>query len=368
MSGPVHALFVTPEAPVRTVIQVLNETSHGIALVTSPEGRLLDTITDGDIRRSVLAGVGLDAAASEVLRIKAAALGRSADPITAPEGTTRAALAVLITRTGLRQIPIVDGDGRAVDVVLASDLLEGEPSANAASGASDPLRAVVMAGGFGTRLRPLTADIPKPMLPVGDRPLLERTLERLRDADIHRVNISTHYLPEKITEHFGDGEGMGLDLQYMSEDEPLGTAGALSLMDPPEEPTIVMNGDILTDINFRAMLDFHREHSADLTVAVRQYDIQVPYGVLECDGAEVRRLEEKPTSSFLVNAGIYLLDPSVHRRIPRGRRYDMTDLIDDLLADGCRVVSFPIVEYWLDIGQHADYDRAQSDLERGVLR
>ena len=364
MSRTVDALFITPEAPVRAVIQVLNETSHGIALVVDGVGRLVETVTDGDVRRAVLGGTPLDAPTAHLLEIKARHFGPDArGPVTAPAGTDRAALGALMTERGVRQIPLVDADGRATGLVTAADLL-----GDVASGASDPLRAVVMAGGFGTRLRPLTADIPKPMLPVGDRPLLERTLERLRDADIHRVNISTHYLPEKITEHFGDGEGMGLDLQYMSEDEPLGTAGALSLMDPPEEPTIVMNGDILTDINFRAMLDFHREHSADLTVAVRQYDIQVPYGVLECDGAEVRRLEEKPTSSFLVNAGIYLLDPSVHRRIPRGRRYDMTDLIDDLLADGCRVVSFPIVEYWLDIGQHADYDRAQSDLERGVLR
>ena len=201
------------------------------------------------------------------------------------------------------------------------------------------------------------------MLPVGDRPLMQRIVEQLRQAGIRRVNISTHYLPEKIIEHFGDGRDFGVTLNYVTEDRPLGTAGALSLMEMPNEPLLVINGDILTRVDFRAMLAYHREHEADLTVGVRQYDLRVPYGVVECEGPRVRQLREKPQISFLVNAGIYLLEPSVHCYIPNGQCFDMTDLIEKLLAEGQMVVSFPIVEYWLDVGQHEDYEKAQEDIK-----
>ena len=158
-----------------------------------------------------------------------------------------------------------------------------------------PLQAVVMAGGQGLRLRPLTEDIPKPMLPVGERPLLEHIVGQLRESGIRRVNVTTHYKPEKIKDHFGDGQEFGVEMSYVSEGRPLGTAGALGLMDRPQEPVLVMNGDILTQVDFRSMLAYHQEHAADMTVAVRQYDLEVPYGVVESNGVYVQRLQEKPT-------------------------------------------------------------------------
>jgi NDP-sugar pyrophosphorylase family protein len=202
-------------------------------------------------------------------------------------------------------------------------------------------------------------------LPVGDRPLLQLTIEQLREAGVRRVNIATHYLSEKINSYFGDGREFGIELKYVTEEHPLGTAGALGLIPISDEPLLVINGDILTKVDFRAMLSFHRENKADLTVAVSQYDLQVPYGVIECEGPRVHNVREKPLLRFLINAGIYLLEPSVHRFIPNSQRFDMTDLIQRLIKEGCLVVSFPIVEYWLDIGKHADYQQAQEDMKNG---
>jgi len=229
------------------------------------------------------------------------------------------------------------------------------------------LQAVIMAGGFGSRLRPLTEDTPKPMLPVGDRPLMEHIIDSFRNAGIQRVNITTHFHPEKITGYFGDGHDFGVEINYVTEGLPLGTAGALGLMGTPTAPLLVMNGDILTRLDFRAMLDHHRQHKADLTMAVRPYEMQVPYGVVESEELLVRKVQEKPVFRYLVNAGIYLLEPGVHQYIPNGQRCDMPELIQRLIAAGHRVVSFPIIEYWLDVGRHGDYVQAQQDLEEKIL-
>ncbi|MCP4656625.1 MAG: NTP transferase domain-containing protein [bacterium] len=333
----------------------------GIALVVDEHGKLIATVTDGDIRRAILAGISLPAPIRELVRRKQAS--PCPRPVTArvelgssEEG--RAALLELMRERAVRQIPLLDSDGRVVDLVTLDELLPRERI---------HLEALVMAGGRGERLHPLTEEVPKPMLPVGNRPLLERILEQLRAAGIRRVKIATQYRPEKITEHFGDGREFGLEIRYLSEDRPLGTAGALGLMEAPKDPLLVVNGDILTRVDFRAMFRFHREHHADLTVATRQYDLQVPFGVVECDGPHVRGFREKPVAEFMVNAGIYLLEPEVHASVPRDRHFDMTELIETLIAADSTVVSFPVVEYWVDIGEHASYHRVQDDLKSGRL-
>src|SRR6185436_7083304 len=172
-------------------------------------------------------------------------------------------------------------------------------------------RALVMAGGFGNRLWPLTEEVPKPMLPVGDKPLLEWIVEQLKHAGIRQVNVATHYKGDVIAEHFKNGEAFGVDIRYVKEDQPLGTAGALSLLEVVDEPLLLMNGDILTRVDFRALLHFHREHKADLTMCVRQYEFNIPYGVIETDGVNVKGISEKPLVRQFVNAGIYLLNPHV---------------------------------------------------------
>ena len=346
------AVVVTPDISIEQALSRLDRAGTGILLVCSADGTMVGTLTDGDIRRAILKGTGLKEPCGSVA---------NPSPLLARDGVTRAEALTLMDSGRsfvINHLPVVDSQGRAVDLLLRRDL-EKESRVSAA--------AVVMAGGFGSRLRPLTDALPKPMLPMGGRPLLERIIEQIRDAGIRRVSITTHFQPEKISEHFEDGRAFGVELGYVNEDIPLGTAGALALLPPPTDPLLVVNGDILTTVNFSAMLDFHREHRADLTVGVRRYEVNVPYGVVEGDGPLVTRLSEKPTFRFLVNAGIYVLEPSVHSRIPRGRRFDMTDLISLLLEEGGAVVNFPILEYWLDIGQRDDYLQAEEDLRSGKL-
>ena len=326
-------------------------------MVADERGCLCGTITDGDVRRALLSKQNLDAPVSELLARKENS--PYPQPVTALVGTDKAVLLHLMQEREVHQIPLVDKENRVVGLTTLDELLPDQVL---------PLQAVIMAGGYGTRLRPLTEELPKPMLPIGDRPLMELIVGQLRQIGIKRVNVATHYLPEKIKAHFGDGSDFGIELSYVTEDRPLGTAGALGLMDVPENPLLIINGDILTRVNFKSMLAFHKENKAALTVAVRKYDMNVPYGVIESDGPFVRGLVEKPLLSFLVNAGIYLLEPSAHRYIPNGEHSNMTDLIQRLIDDGQTVTSFPILEYWLDIGNNVDYAQAQEDVKNGGMK
>ena len=345
-------LLVGPDVSVRQVIECIDRNAKGIAMVVDDGRRLIGTVTDGDIRRAILAGVSLELEVSVLLERKASAA--NPHPVTAPVGTTDAQLLKMMSDSALRHIPLVDEAGRVADVALLGDLVrEYEP----------PLTAVVMAGGFGTRLLPLTEELPKPMLPVGDRPLLELTIEQLRQSGIRRVNVTTHYRRDVITQHFGDGREFGVDIQYVEEEQPLGTAGAISLMEVSEEPLLVINGDILTKVDYRTMLDFHREHGAEMTVAVREQEFRVPFGVVETDGTVITGISEKPVVRHFINAGIYLLNPAVCRMIPNDQSYDMPDLIAQLVGEGRSVVSFPIHEYWLDIGHIEDYQKAREAQE-----
>ena len=345
-------LTVSPGDSIHDAIARIDRNSAGIVLVLDAGGRLAGTVTDGDIRRALLAGADLKRPVGELLTAKSAASPRH--PVTASAEAGHESWLQIMKEHVVRQLPLTDAEGRISGLVTMDELLPDHL----------PIQAVIMAGGYGKRLRPLTEDLPKPMLPVGDRPLMEHLVDQLRDAGIRRVHVATHYRAEKITEHFGDGSEFGVELTYVAEDQPMGTAGALSRLDRPAGPLLVVNGDILTRVDFRAMLAFHREHRADMTVAVRKYDVNVPYGVIECSGVCVTGIAEKPLYSFLVNAGIYLIEPSVHACIPAERRFDMTDLIHVLLRQQRAVVSFPILEYWLDVGQPLDYQRAQEDIKK----
>jgi dTDP-glucose pyrophosphorylase len=335
-------------------MECIDRNRQGIALVVDGDGRLTGTVTDGDIRRAMLADVPLDGRVAVLLERQASVERGRPVPLTAPIGSPVAELIVLMHRYEVRQIPLVDADGHPEDLVLLHELVDVE---------GPPLRAVVMAGGLGTRLGELTADTPKPMLPVGDRPLLERIIEQLREAGIRHVNLTTHYRADVIADHFGDGSDHGVEIEYVSEQEPLGTAGALGLVEG-DEPILVMNGDILTRVDFRAMQHFHEEHDADMTIAVRPYRAHVPYGLVELDGSRISGIAEKPLVRGFVNAGIYLIDPGVCAFVERDERLDMPQLIERLLANGRSVVGFPLREYWLDIGRPADYERALVDVDQ----
>lgn len=353
MTPDISSLCIGPSRSIRQAIASLERNGKGIVLVVDGSRRLLGTVTDGDIRRGLLSGFDLSLPVQALLEQRAVSPHHS--PLTAPVGTPHSELLRLMNEYTLRHIPLVDEQEHVVDIALLNELTKQYEL---------PLRAVIMAGGYGTRLRPLTEELPKPMLPVGDRPLMEIIIRQLKEVGIQKVNITTHHKPEKIINHFGNGEAFGVDINYVTESQPLGTAGALGLVKASDETTLVINGDILTQVDFRAMLSFHRENNADLTVAVRQYDLTVPYGVIECEGTSVRRITEKPLFSFFVNAGMYLLEPNVHRYIPNGKPFDMTELIQRLLADNRLVVSFPVHEYWLDIGQHETYQQAQEKVKQ----
>jgi dTDP-glucose pyrophosphorylase len=345
-----------PDARVSELVTAVDRGGIGLALLVDGGGRLLRTVTDGDIRRAMMAGVALSDPASA---LPPANSGRGGgQSVSAPAGTPVHELLAVMTTLKIRHIPLVDRLGRVCDVALLGDLIEE---------AEPPLQAVVMAGGFGTRLRPLTEALPKPMLPVGDRPIIEHIVRQMQLSGIRHIDITTHYLADKIKAHLGDGRDLGVEINYVTERDPLGTAGALALIPHAGKTTLVMNGDILTRIDFRAMYDFHSDHDAELTVAVCPYEVRVPYGVVRCAGNVVTDLREKPTFIHMVNAGIYLLEHSVFDLIPRGQPCNMTALIDKLVAAGRTVAAFPIREYWLDIGQHADYLRAQEDARYGRL-
>lgn len=331
--------------PLAGALARLQEAGTGMLLLHAGDHRLFGVLTDGDVRRHILAGGTLNTPCGEIA---------SRSPVVAHPDLTPEQVLQLMDNTReyvINQLPVVAADGTIAGFWLRSDFVKATP----------PVSAVIMAGGFGTRLLPLTETTPKPMLPVGNRPLLERTIERLRAAGIADVRVTTHHLGDHIANHFGDGHAFGVRMSYVPEDRPLGTAGALRRLSPATETLLVMNGDILTQVDFAAMFAYHREHHAEATIGVRAYELQVPYGVIECRDSAVTALQEKPVQRFLVNAGIYLLEPGALAHIPDQERFDMTDLIQRMLDLGRPVASFPIVEYWLDIGRPADYEQAQRD-------
>jgi len=350
-------MFIKKTDSIKSAMQSIDRGGLGLALVIDDERCLLGTVSDGEIRRAMLDSINLESPVTVLFSRKVNTLYDR--PITAALGSTLQTLLELMHEYKLREIPLLDDQGRVVDLVVMDDLIPP---------GSSPMQATIMAGGLGTRLRPLTEEMPKPMLPVGGKPLLEVLLEQLRDAGIEHVNVSTHYRPEKITKHFGNGDAFGVHLNYVNEELPLGTGGALGLMPRPTGTMLVINGDVLTQVNFRSMLSFHKENQADMTMAVRHYEFEVPFGVVDSDGVHVRGLQEKPRKSFFVNAGIYLLEPAVYEYIPHGNRFNMTELVQWLLDAGLNVVNFPVLEYWLDIGQHDDYIQAQQDVAQGFIK
>ncbi len=336
--------LIAPDASLREAIQTIDNGSLQIALVVDSERRLLGTVTDGDLRRAILRGFGLDQPVQAIMNKR---------PTVARAEHDMAQVLADMRRKQIHRVPVVDDSGRVIGVELLEELIRPAERDN---------WVVLMAGGLGSRLRPLTDDRPKPMLRVGNKPLLETIIENFVEQGFHRFFISVNYMAEMIKDHFADGSRWGAQIHYLEEDRKLGTAGALSLLPKsPSAPFLVMNGDLLTKVDFRHLLDFHHEHRAQATMCVREYDFQVPYGVVRLDGQRIAGIDEKPVHRFFVNAGIYVLEPEALHRVPRDTFFDMPSLFEKLIADGRDTAAFPIREYWLDIGQLADYDRANGE-------
>ena len=346
----ITSILVTEETSLREIMACIDRGAKGIALVVDDQKRLVATVTDGDLRRAVLAGLALDVPAAiliEKLRTQS-----KSPPVTLPAGSKREDILRAMKEKSVRQIPLVNEHGSVIDMAVLDDLVESPQT---------QVHAVVMAGGYGKRLMPLTSSTPKPMLRVGEQPLLERLVLQLKQSGIAKVNISTHYEADQISSHFGNGQAFGVEIECVSEEHPLGTAGGLSLLSG-HTPLLVINGDILTSLDFRALVSFHFDHGALMTVAVREYGFDVPFGVVETDGVHITAITEKPTVKFFVNAGIYLVSPAARAFIPPSQRFDMPQLIDAVVKAGGKVISFPIWEYWLDIGREEDFERAQQDV------
>lgn len=338
--------LVAPGTPAIEAVRIIESARLQIALVVDEAGRLVGTLTDGDVRRAILAGAPLTNPVSEIM---------FRSPTTAPPEADRETLLAIMQAKVLRHIPIVDAMGRLVGLESMMDLLSKETLPNAV---------VLMAGGRGQRLRPLTDLCPKPLLRIGDKPILEIILENFVSQGFRSFYISINYLAEKVVEHFGDGSRFGVSITYLREDQPLGTAGALTLLPELAEPFLVMNGDLLTKVNFAHLLDFHSSQQGVATMCVRPYTSQIPYGVVHVDGNDLVRIEEKPTQTVFVNAGIYALSPQALARIPKGQAYDMPALFEALMAEKARTLAFPVREYWMDIGRVGDYEQAQTDYFR----
>ncbi|GGD72547.1 nucleotidyltransferase family protein [Lacimicrobium alkaliphilum] len=339
--------LLSPDSTLEEAISMLDRAALRIVLVVDKEHKLLGTLTDGDIRRSLLKHQGLETNVREVM---------NTSPRSVTRQWTREQILSEMRRYQLLQLPVLNESGLVVGLETLHGQLQRQKIDN-------PV--FLMAGGLGTRLRPLTQTCPKPLLHVGGKPILEVILQRFVDSGFHRFFISTHYLSEMIEEHFGDGSRWGVDIQYVREDEPLGTGGALGLMpeDQVDLPLLVMNGDLLTSLNFHNLLSFHQQHGGIASMCVREYEHQVPYGVVEFQDHLVQGLTEKPIQRFFINAGIYVLSPEFVNSIPANTRIDLPTLLEQQIKSGNRVNLFPAHEYWLDIGRMEDFIRAQTDIE-----
>lgn len=337
--------LIAPSLPIIETVAVINASAEQIAVVVDEGGFLLGTVTDGDVRRGLLTGRQLSDPVETVM---------NRSPITAIKGGKRISLMAIMRQHSIAQMPLLDADGRVVGLETLAGLVRQEHVDN---------WVVLMAGGLGTRLRPLTHTVPKPLLPVGGKPIIEWSIGSLAQQGFERFILCLNYKAAIFRACLGEGEKLGVQLEYVEEKEQLGTAGALSLLaERPSAPFIVMNGDVLTSGNMRQLLDFHEKTGADATVCVSQHSIQVPYGVARVDGDRLVDLQEKPSQSFLVNAGIYALSPHVLELLPTGQRLDMPDLLALLQRQGLKVCAFPLHEYWRDIGRMEDLMSAEQDL------
>lgn len=330
--------------PISDAVACIDASGGEIALVIDESGRLLGTITDGDIRRGILNGATLETGAGQIM---------NSHPRTASVGDSSMEIAAQLVREQVDQMPIVDANGVLVDLILAQELTRPTPG-------NHPV--VIMAGGLGTRLRPITETIPKPMIPVGGRPILEIIIERFAQQGFTSITLCVNHLAEVIEGHFEDGHRFGVDISYVRETQRMGTAGALSLLPVrPSMPVIVMNGDILTAVNFNQLLAFHRDNNALATMATNRFQYQIPYGVVEVDDHNIRSFVEKPVHNFFVNAGIYVINPEAVDFITPGIFFDMPSLFEMIPPE--RRVAFPIHEYWLDIGRHNDLEKATREFD-----
>lgn len=339
-------VLVNPSHTIFETMKVIDQGSLQIAIVVDENESLCGLVTDGDIRRGILRGIDLSSPVSQVM---------NKNPIVVNRNTNPSVIQSVINKENIKHIPIVDDYDKLVDVFLTN---------NSKFGKYDNL-VVLMAGGMGTRLRPLTNNIPKPLLKVGDKPILETIIQNFYSYGFRNFAISVNYKKELIKDYFGDGSRFDVNISYIDEEKRLGTAGALSLLpEKQEKPIIVMNGDLLTKVNYAQLLNFHEDCQSVATMGVREYEFQVPYGVIKTNNHSLISIEEKPIERYFVNSGIYVLNPIALDYIPFNQFYDMPQLFTELIQQKKETSVFPIREYWMDIGRIGDYEQANLEYSR----
>lgn len=337
-------IVLKPISTIKEALTVINEGAMQIALVVDFENKLLGTLTDGDIRRALLNDYELNSSIESIV---------FKTPTVCNISDTKEKILDIAVAKKLYQIPIVDNEGKLVGIEEVDELLKLQEKPN---------KVVLMVGGLGTRLRPLTDNIPKPMLKVGNKPILETIIANFKKYGFVNIVLCVSYKSEVIIDYFKDGSEFGVNIEYIHEDKRMGTAGALSLIrDKLNESFFVMNGDLLTNINFERMMEYHLSNKSVATMGVREYDFQVPYGVVNVEGKDILSIEEKPVHKFFVSGGVYVLDSKALEFVPDDEFYDMPTLFETVIAQKLKSVSFPIHEYWLDIGRMEEFEKANDE-------
>lgn len=339
----INELFLTKDDTIRVALERIENSHEKIILIIDDTGQLAATVTDGDIRRGLLNGHTLDSQLSCVM---------SSMPVVAREGEDLSSYMEDMKNALYRHLPIVDSNKKVIKIVCFNDVIQNPSHSRVA---------VVMAGGLGQRLRPWTEHVPKPMLEIDGQPMLLRLVKRLKEHNITNIYLSINYRKEVIQNFFGNGEKFGVKINYIVEDERLGTAGALGLLTTiPTEEFLVLNADLVTKINFNALLDFHREHQSMATVCIRKHHMEIPYGVVSVtDEGTLSKIVEKPSYEFLINTGIYVFDPKVFSLVKKGVYLDMPQLLRTLVEAEFDVRAFVAYEQWLDVGSAEDMQRAK---------
>jgi len=340
----IKKIMVTTSSTIKEALEIIDSGAMKIALVVDEDEKLIGTLSDGDVRRAILNTKHLDDIIDEIY---------FREPTTVNINETKENIINICVAKNIQQIPVVDDHGKVVSIKLLDKLLKPSVYLNTV---------VLMVGGLGTRLRPLTENTPKPMLNVGGKPILQTIVENFANYGFKKIVMCVNYKSQMIQDYFGEGKKFGVEIEYIFEEKRMGTVGALSLLkNKPEEPFFVMNGDLLTNVNFEHLLDFHVKNKAMASMCVRAYDFQVPYGVVNIEKENIISITEKPIHKFFVSAGIYMLDPRCIDLIPSDNFYDMPELFENLIARKEKTVSFPLREYWLDIGRMEEFEQANRD-------
>jgi dTDP-glucose pyrophosphorylase len=345
MKNNIDKILVNKDFSIRDTLKTLDEGAKGIVLLVDNEGKLLGTITDGDIRRAILRGISLEDSIRKIVHF---------NPVSVKQSMTREEIKDIFIKKAVKDIPIIDEDNKVIDLISINDILLPE-------GRKNPV--IIMAGGLGTRLKDLTKEVPKPMLKVGENPILQHTINNFKQYGYNKVLLSVNYKSEIIENYFQDGFAYGVKINYIKETKRLGTAGGIKLAkDYIETPFFVINGDIFTNLNVENMMRFHMENKFDITLGTRKHYFQIPYGVISANNNEIKEIKEKPEIEYLINAGVYCLNPDLINLIPENEYFEITDLINICIERNMKVGSYEIGDYWMDIGRMEDYNKVNKDV------